>query len=63
MGNGRNVFIWHDFGPLKARFEDKVLYDAASNEGTKMTQFLSEEGWNKPLHVSAAPRSIVEAWP
>lgn len=67
VGNGRAVFIWydnwHDFGPLKARFGERIIYDAASREDAKMADYLCDVGWNKPLPVSAALRSITDAWP
>lgn len=56
VGNGKGTFIWHDnwypFCLLKLRFGTRVIYNAASNEGTKLDGFVTMYGWNMPCAIS-----------
>ena len=62
VGNGRNVFVWydnwHDLDPLKLKFGQRLLYDAASCDDARLAEYIIDNRWNMPAPISNALAQI-----
>ncbi|XP_028115346.1 uncharacterized protein LOC114313178 [Camellia sinensis] len=50
LGNGENVFLWHDnwhpFGSLLLRYGPRILYDTNLPDNSKVSSIISNDSWN-----------------
>ena len=56
IGNGNEVWFWHDnwhpMGPIFQRFGSRVVYDATSRHDARAKDFINQNEWRLPAHVS-----------
>ncbi|XP_028119112.1 uncharacterized protein LOC114316616 [Camellia sinensis] len=67
LGNGENVFLWHDnwhpFGSLLLRYGPRILYDTNLPDNSKVSSIISNDSWNWPFPNSWEIQEWIAATP